>query len=619
MKSYFLTHEQINSHLIAADTESRRGNYDDAEQHIRTVLESLDESQLLEQSLLFRLRALLILAQTMWRRSDYSQVLVYANEAIDVAGNLSDTHREKEITLTKIYNVIGLAYWNLSNYSLSLEYYSKAMELGEKTGDKIGVAVVLGNIGIVYSNLTDYHRALDYFRNALIAHEELGMKTEAANVTCNTGVIYRTLGDYSRALEYFRASLEAFKELGNKAEVARVTGNIGNVFSLLSNFNQALEYYKIALSSHEELGNKADTAIIMGYIGHLYAEKSFEKYDPDRAKKYLLGAIAIDEKVGTKADLYENHRIIAKLYKEEKNWEKFAEHFEKYHDLEHEVHNDEAKKQAQRFAIERDIAVMQREKEIQLIKNNELAELNATLEQKNKQLIELDAEKNDFLGIASHDLKNPLSSILMIANFLEEDTEELSVEQIREFASDIRVSSQRMLNLVIDLLDINRIEEGTVLSSISVFSINDYIQGVVDIHKSSAKQKKITLTATTIPVLVQGDPSAFAQVLDNLISNAIKFSLADTTVDINTEITPENFVRISVKDQGPGLTEDDMSKLFVKFQRLSAKPTGNENSTGLGLSIAKKLIENMNGRIWCESEKGMGAVFFVELEQFIES
>ncbi|MBI3258428.1 MAG: tetratricopeptide repeat protein [Ignavibacteriae bacterium] len=363
MKTYFfggtMTHEQINNHLTKADTESRRGNYDTAEQYISTILETLEESQLLEQSQVFRLRALLLLAQTMWRRSDYNQVLAYANQAISVADKLSDTHKEKEPTLTKIYNVIGLTYWNLSNYSLSLEYYSKAMELGEKTGDKIGVAVVLGNMGIVYSNLADYSRALEYFGNALIAHEELGMKAEAANVTCNIGVIYRTLGDYSRAFEYFSASLAAFKELGNKAEIARVTGNIGNVFSLSSNFQQALEYYKTALVSHEYLGNKADTAIILGYIGHLYAEKSFEEYDPNKAKKYLLDAIAIDEKVGTKADLYENHRIIAKLFKDEKNWEKFAEHFEKYHDLEREVHNDDAKKQAQRFAIERDIAAMQ--------------------------------------------------------------------------------------------------------------------------------------------------------------------------------------------------------------------------------------------------------------------
>ncbi|MBI3258427.1 MAG: HAMP domain-containing histidine kinase [Ignavibacteriae bacterium] len=230
----------------------------------------------------------------------------------------------------------------------------------------------------------------------------------------------------------------------------------------------------------------------------------------------------------------------------------------------------------------------------------------------------MDTEKNEFLGIASHDLKNPLSSILMIANFLEEDTDELSIEKIREFAADIRISSQRMLNLVIDLLDINRIEEGTVLSNICVFSISDQIQGVVDIHKSSAKLKGIALKTATIPALVKADQSAFVQVMDNLISNAIKFSHADTTVSVNTEITAENFIRISVRDQGQGLTEDDLSKMFVKFQRLSAKPTGNENSTGLGLSITKKLVKNMNGRIWCESEKGKGAVFYVELEQFVE-
>jgi len=104
---------------------------------------------------------------------------------------------------------------------------------------------------------------------------------------------------------------------------------------------------------------------------------------------------------------------------------------------------------------------------------------------------------------------------------------------------------------------------------------------------------------------------ALRQILDNLISNAVKFSPPGRKVYLN--ILPKNDnINFSIKDEGPGLTEDDKLNLFGKFKRLSAQPTGDENSTGLGLSIAKKLTEAMNGKIWCESEAGKGAEFIVE-------
>jgi signal transduction histidine kinase len=115
-------------------------------------------------------------------------------------------------------------------------------------------------------------------------------------------------------------------------------------------------------------------------------------------------------------------------------------------------------------------------------------------------------------------------------------------------------------------------------------------------------------------VIVLADKNYVEQVLENLVSNAIKFSPFERTVFIN--LTSQNGKAISeVKDQGPGLSEDDKKKLFGKYQKLSAKPTGNEISTGLGLSIVKKFVEAMNGAIWCESELGKGASFFVEFKK----
>jgi signal transduction histidine kinase len=112
--------------------------------------------------------------------------------------------------------------------------------------------------------------------------------------------------------------------------------------------------------------------------------------------------------------------------------------------------------------------------------------------------------------------------------------------------------------------------------------------------------------------MVFADRQAVVQILDNLISNAVKYSPYGKQVFLRVLSTTQ-LVRVEVQDEGEGISEEDMTKLFGKFTRLSARPTGGEHSTGLGLSIVKKMVEAMRGRVWCESVSGQGATFIVEL------
>ena len=113
---------------------------------------------------------------------------------------------------------------------------------------------------------------------------------------------------------------------------------------------------------------------------------------------------------------------------------------------------------------------------------------------------------------------------------------------------------------------------------------------------------------------MRADANYIDQVIENLLSNAIKFSPSNKNIYIHVSVTDTNAL-CEIRDEGPGLSEDDKKKLFSKYQKLSAKPTGNETSTGLGLSIVKKFVEAMNGEIWCESEIEKGASFFVKFER----
>lgn len=237
--------------------------------------------------------------------------------------------------------------------------------------------------------------------------------------------------------------------------------------------------------------------------------------------------------------------------------------------------------------------------------------LEKRVQERTEALRYLNEEKNEFLGIAAHDLKNPLAGIRMTAEILERYYNN-SDEKAAQFTRRIVTSCDQMLEIISNLLDVARIEnEGNKLS-LQVVSLG-VVDAIVEEYHPRAAQKGIILFYEPLPTPheIYADRQALYQVLDNLVSNAVKYSPAWQHVWVRVE-RRESVIRIAVQDNGPGLTAADKEKLFTKFGRLSAQPTGQESSTGLGLSIVKRLVEAMNGKVWCESEQGAGATFIVE-------
>lgn len=259
--------------------------------------------------------------------------------------------------------------------------------------------------------------------------------------------------------------------------------------------------------------------------------------------------------------------------------------------------------------------------------NIELAEYNLTLEDKVKErtielkkvnenlqdaylkVLELNKEKNEFLGIAAHDLKNPLAAIKGFGNILMEESE-ISRDEIEQFAQIIVSSSDRMFSIVSSLLDINKIEEGKIIVKYNEFEVHKSLLEIIESNKNAAKNKDIEIITDLENITAVNDKEIFAQIIDNILSNAIKFSPVEKKIFVKLNRLDNNF-RISVKDEGPGFTEEDKVKLFAKFVKLSARPTGGENSTGLGLSIVKKLTELIGAEIRVDSIYGQGAEFII--------
>ncbi len=243
-------------------------------------------------------------------------------------------------------------------------------------------------------------------------------------------------------------------------------------------------------------------------------------------------------------------------------------------------------------------------------------ERTQNLEERTADLLMALEENKEILGITSHDLKNPLGGIIGLADILLEDFAEMEenpqIDEGLENARLIKTEAERMLRIVMDLLDRHR--AGEQMDHVKEdLNLGALIADSVRRNQQSADQKEIQVHFNNDQLLlVEADEDAMLRVTDNLLSNAIKYSPAGANVWINL-IAEESWVRLEVKDEGPGLTEEDKQKVFGKMQRLSAQPTAGEHSTGLGLFIVKQLIEDNNGSVGVESEYGNGACFWVKI------
>jgi signal transduction histidine kinase len=236
------------------------------------------------------------------------------------------------------------------------------------------------------------------------------------------------------------------------------------------------------------------------------------------------------------------------------------------------------------------------------------------LREKIGELEELNRQKNEFVGIAAHDLRSPLAVIEMYSAFLLGEPAQRLPERERQFLQVIALQSRFMLNLINDLLDVTRIESGNLDLRPESGDFREFVQRVAGLQAVLAERRgiEVFVAGDEAPCVAVFDPPRMEQVLNNLIGNAVKFSAGGTRVVVRVECTPGG-VRTSVADQGPGIPAEELETIFKEFHRGTAKPVAGERSTGLGLAIARRIVEAHGGTIGVESRVGKGSTFFFTL------
>lgn len=583
-----------------------------------------------------------------WKLNDFFTASDYLNSSLSIYKKNND-----ELNISKVHNYLGLVEWRLGNHKSALELLNKSLEFRIKAGDERGISVSQNNIANVLLNIGDYSSALQYYFDALKYSENENNKFFISNIYNNIGLVYQKLDNLDESLEFQTKSFEMSKEINDLQGIANAEMNIGIVYYQKKDFLKSLEYFKSALTKYIKLKDLFGQANCYNNIGSVY--ESLNDYDKSMVNffdAYVLRK-RIDDKFGISSsllnigDLYYHKKqfkealeflyealeiaieseakinensayyYLARVYNETGDYKNAYENLNKYIKTKDKIFTAESEAKINNLRVLHNIESLRKEAEIEKLRNIELAEALKLVKEQNNMLKNLDSEKNQFLRIAAHDLKNPLSNIIGFAKIIKDDKTELSEKETDEYLGYIIDSSNQMFNIISNLLNTNAIEQGKLDFKIQKIDVNPVINEIISVYKNNANIKNINVIFDKDAdfLYINADKFFLKQIIDNLLSNALKFSPFGKEIVIRS-YSKNKFAYISVKDSGPGISGEEQKLLFNKFTKLSAKPTGGESSSGLGLSIVKKLVDSMNGSISCKSEPGKGAEFILRFNQF---
>ncbi len=521
-----------------------------------------------------------------WYQGNFKDAEEAFMQALDIRQRIDDT-----AGMAESYNCLGTIYLAYGVYAKSLEYFIQSLKTREQLGHKTELADCYNNIGLVYEKLGDHIKSLDYHQRSLKIRKEINNKIGIAYSYSNTGNIYKIKGEYDKALNYYFKSLEITQKVDDNYGMAHCYSLVGEIYCTLGHNEKALKYLSKALSIQEKLGDKAGKAISLNRIGEVHARRG--KYED--AIDYYYRSLAITRKMSADPLLESVYHNLAQAYSAVNDYKSAYKYHVLYSEAKSKLFNED-KANA--------VALVRSEYEYEK-KNQEIERLNSeqNLLRESKNELEL------FAGKVAHDLKEPLRMMSSFGTLLEDNYQNRLDENGKEYLSIIKDSSVQMQTLLSDLLEFAL--SGNPSDNVKQTNLNDTLIIVQNNLRLRIKETKTKLIINELPT-VKGSFSNMVQLYQNLISNAIKFKKPNTTACIRIGYHErDDAYLLFVQDNGIGIAEEHKTHIFQVFTHLDP----NKEGTGIGLATCKKIVKNLNGKIWVESQPGQGSTFYFTLSR----
>jgi signal transduction histidine kinase len=602
-----------------------------------------------------------------YRNSNPKLAETYLSEGLKIADSLNIKGSKISIS-----NRIGVVYRNQGDLVKAAYYYNQAINLAEANGYELEVAYANLNMANIFLLEKDYFKAITHASRGLNYFKKQNEIAGMGYGYSLMGESYLKLGNYRQAIEFLKESYAIRERSGDIERLATSAMLLGIAYYETKDWADSEKHLLQALRIQERFDNFQAQGLVLTNLGILEIKRG----NLNKAEEYLTSAITYGSDGNINLWELDAFRNLAQVYHGKRDYLNAYKSMATTDSIRSVLNREEKRKEMERLIQSFELNNAERENQLllkeQLLQRNLLAQqgqkiyillliagtliilggllisnrlkirkknalledtnnsLEATqlelLEQKKKlqkqseeinrknfELIELNQEKDSLMGVVAHDLKTPLANIDGLG-YLIRDSGIINKEQ-NEYLELIQKVSKDGIKLINDLLVLNKLEGGTYEQKFEKIEVAQLCRSLLKTHQPLAADKNIKIELIEDyhnKGIIQTDESSLRRILENLISNAIKFSAPFTAVVLEVKEEPF-FFEFSVKDQGPGIKEDERQFLFKKFHRLSNKPTGGESSTGLGLSIVKGLIMQLKGEISVETEVGQGSTFKVVL------
>ena len=532
-----------------------------------------------------------------------------------------------------------------SNYPKAISYYLESLDAARKIRNIAYETAALSDLAILYANIKNPYKAKEfYLQCAQLSRKQNQAQSIVSNYN-NLAAIYTQLGQYDSAQFFLEDALKIGKPIP-EIDLSSTYNNLGNVYFHKKNYDKAIEYFRYNYNHHIDRESLDDL-----WVDHLnLADVFIEMKKFDSASWHADRALKLAIELQSRSKEADSYSMLAKMYARTGKYSKAYEMQAKWYTIDTGIVNKEmyasiAGLQERFHAKEREhenkLLVTQVEKEKYRVRsvtllaisfailgvliaiafvinrkvNKKLKAINEMVVRQNERLAELNNEKNSLMSIVSHDLGTPFATIQMWAQVLQADKDGLTADQ-NKAVNKILTAGNHGEELIRRILDVERAHIGQQPMHLENFELTIFIEQLGETMRPGAMKKNIKLhyEKPNKEVYLLSDKQMVHRICENLLSNAIKFS--PTGKNVWVSVSEEgDAVQIKVRDEGIGISAEDLPHLFSRYSKLSSKPTEGEASTGLGLSIVKRIVEELNGTDYLRKRGRKGITIYSNPEE----